>query len=139
MKESDELDPTMTRKYLPTVADLVDRLSIVLLKSIYIPENRQAYRNEMLMIKHDIHVLGLDAETVFDVLVIMLANNTIWTNESEARAGGDGQNHLLRYTHSLNAVRNRAKNNLASRSGDRLDLKVDCLAADLPGDWNVFE
>jgi hypothetical protein len=130
------------RKYLPTFADLVDRLSIVLLKSIYIAENRKAYRQEMDLIRHDIHVLGHDAKLIYDVLVLMLANHEIWVNETKARAGGDEQNHLLRFTHSLNGIRTQAKNRLAACNGERIDLKVDSLAADLPkdlGNWNVYE
>jgi len=39
-------------------------------------------------------------------------------------------------------VRNTAKNVIARRMGDRVDFKVDCLAAELGetfGNWNVFE
>lgn len=129
----------MTRKYLPTVAELIDRLSIVLLKSIYIPENRQAYRDEMALIKHDVHVLGTDADFVYDVLVLMLANHTIWVNEDKARAGGAEQDKLLKFTHSLNGLRTQAKNRIARQLGERVDLKVDCLAADVPGNWHVFD
>jgi hypothetical protein len=131
------------RKYLHTFADLVDRLSIVLLKSIYIREQREAYRVEMALIKHDIHLLGFDAELLYDTLVLMLANRVIWENESKARAGGSEQDKLLKFTHSINGVRNQAKNRIAVANGQRLDKKVDCLAADLPpefGDWaHVFD
>ena len=35
------------RKYEMTLADLVDRLSIVQLKAIFIPEHSKAYREEL--------------------------------------------------------------------------------------------
>lgn len=131
------------RKYLPTVGELVDRLSIVLLKMIYIPENRTAYIQERDAIEHDIHFLHpMDPLIVRAIMVIMLANVTIWKNESEARKGGSEQDHLLRFTHSINGVRNAAKNIIADQLGERVDLKVDALAADLPpefGNWRVFE
>ena len=130
------------RKYLPTFADLVDRLSIVLLKSIYIPEHRKAYRDEMMLIKHDIQVLGFDAALIFDIMVLMLSNREIWLNESKARAGGSEQDKLLKFSHSLNGIRNQAKNRISIVNGGRLDLKIDSLAANLPkefGNWNIYE
>ena len=138
------------RKYLPTFADLVDRLSIVLLKSIFISENREAYREEMKLIEYDLDDLltqrevgtrPLNGEDIRAILTIMLANRTIWQNESEARKGGEGFEHLLRLTHSINGVRNTAKNVLAMGAGERVDLKIDALAAKLPpdlGNWDVW-
>lgn len=132
------------RKYLPTLAELIDRLSIVLLKSIFIGENREAYRGEIALIEHDINILlyrtpQLQAQHLRAIMVVMLSNRYIWENESKARAGGSEQDHLLKTTHAINGVRNNAKNVLAKHAGDRIDLKVDCIAADIPGNWNVFD
>lgn len=136
------------RQYLPTLADLIDRLSIVTLKEIYIPENRDAYRVEREMIKHDIALLLSQQRAMNDpsefiraCMICMLANRVIWENESLVRAGGSEQDKLLRFTHSINGVRNTAKNVIAKTFGERVDLKVDALAADLPaefGNWSVF-
>jgi len=130
------------RKYLPTIAELIDRLSIVLMKSIFIPENRDAYRQEMELIKHDIQGDHIDADFVYAVLVLMLSNRFIWENEAAARKGDYSMEQRLFTTHSINGVRNLAKNKISQGTGERVDLKVDCLAADLPpnmGNWNVFE
>lgn len=135
------------RKYLPTTAELIDRLSIVLMKSIFIPENRAAYREEMKLIKHDINSDNINADFVYAVLVLMLANRYVWENENWVRKSNSTGDLLavangLRATHSINGVRAKAKNIIASSNGERVDLKVDCLAADLPpefGNWNVFE
>ena len=139
------------RKYLPTFADLVDRLSIVQLKEIFIPDHAAEYRAERELIQHDLDlmmdpVLGgvrLDASAVRCVALLMLTNRYIWENETKARAGGPGQDRLLKLTHSINGVRNAAKNELARAVGDtRLDYKVDCFAADLVaefGNWNVLD
>lgn len=139
------------RQYLPTLADLIDRLSIVTLKEIYIPENRDAYRVEREMIKHDIDLLltGYSSHTVIAnpaefiraCMICMLANRVIWESESKARAGGSEQDHLLKFSHSVNGVRATAKNVIAKTFGERVDLKVDALAADLPiefGNWGIF-
>lgn len=133
------------RKWLPSLAELIDRLSIVQLKEIFIPEHAAEYAEERALIEHDIDLLlagrALDARTIRAVQVVMLANRVIWENESKARAGGSDQDKLLKFTHSINGVRNRAKNLIAEMDGGRKDWKLDCLAAELDpafGDWNIF-
>jgi len=128
------------RLYLPTLAELIDRLSVVRLESIFIPENKEKYEEEITLIKHDIQELGQDSELIHAVMMVMLSNRFIWENESKARLGGPEQDKLLKLTHSINGVRNRYKNVISSKVGERVDLKVDCLASDLPkeyGNWNV--
>lgn len=136
------------RKYLPTLSDLVDRLTIVQLKMIFIPERRKEYVEERELILHDIDmILGdldnkLNARAIMAITMIQLTNRCIWESESKARAGGDEQDKLLKFTHSINGVRNTAKNILAEEAGGRKDYKIDALAADLPddfGNWRVFE
>ena len=138
----------MIRKYLPTFAELVDRFTIVLLKSIFIPQNKQQYDQELSDIKHDINSiinekdLKLNAEVIKAICVIMLSNRYIWENESKCRSGESQDLTLLKLTHSINGVRNTAKNILSKDLGERLDLKIDCLAAELQSDfqnWNIFK
>ncbi len=141
----------MNRKYLPTLSDLIDRLSIVLMKAIFIGENREGYMGEVALLEHDINMelsrlhgdrdFNLSAYDLRMVMMIMLANRFIWENESLVRQGHHGAVERLHATHSVNGVRNTAKNKLAMVFGERKDLKVDCLAADLPpelGNWDVF-
>lgn len=136
------------RRYLPTLSDLVDRLSIVQLKAIRIPGRQMEYRAELALIEHDIDLILLDqdhhlhAADIRAIMIIMLANATIWDNESRAREGGSEQDKLLKFTHSINGVRNTAKNRLGAALGQRLDWKIDCFAAELEkqfGNWQVFE
>jgi hypothetical protein len=42
------------RKYLPTLAELIDRLSIIQLKEVFIPEHKKEYAKEIKDIVHDI-------------------------------------------------------------------------------------
>jgi hypothetical protein len=131
------------RKYLPTFADLVDRLSIVQLKAIFL--DCDIYNAERELIEHDIDLALLErdykitAKDIRAIMIIMLANSTIWQNEAAVRAGApDGD---LRFTHSINGTRNIAKNKLMEKFGGRQDYKTDCLAADIPeefGNWRVF-
>jgi hypothetical protein len=141
-----------SRRYLPTAADLVDRLSILLLKRIFIQEHQAEYDKEIEDVLHDIQ-LSLDelqnpgpkppmsAEVIKAMLVNMLCNRYIWENESLARQGRSDQDKLLKLTHSINGIRNTAKNVISQAFGERTDLKVDCFAADLPkeyGNWDLF-
>jgi len=123
----------MTRKYLPTTAELIDRLSIVTLKSIKIPENKEEYEKEAQLIMHDLDlVLGKNkGQFIRAIQMVMFTNETIWANESKARLGGTEQDTLLKFTHSVNGVRNNAKNVISNILGERKDLKLDCLAANL--------
>ena len=125
------------RKYLPTFAELIDRLSIVTLKSIKIAENKEEYEKEAHEILHDLDLvikekkIKLTAQMIRAMLVLSWSNETIWASESKAREGGNEQDHLLKFTHSINGVRNDAKNVIANEIGERKDLKLDCIAAEI--------
>ena len=136
------------RKFLPTLADLVDRLAIIQLKAIFIPEHRKEYDQERADIEHDIDLIlrqskkRIGAREIHAILMLMLTNRFIWENESKARAGGPEQDKLLKLTHSINGVRNTARNELSMAFGGRKDYKVDCFAAELVkdfGNWQVFK
>lgn len=134
------------RKYLPTLAELLDRWSIAQLKAIF-TDHTAEYNVEKALIEHDIALLLKDippigAKEMCAAMMLMLTNRFIWENESKARAGGSDQDRLLKLTHSINGVRNTAKNVIAAATGERLDYKIDCFAAGLVaefGNWNVFQ
>jgi len=131
----------MKRKYLPTLSELVDRLSISQLKEVFITDHKEEYSQEIADIVHDIQ-LCLDenggkvtAETIRAVVVLSQMNLHIWHNESNYRKGiKDGNN--LELTHGLNGIRNTAKNKIQEIVGGRKDYKIDCLAADFKG-WEI--
>ncbi len=66
----------MNRKYLPTLSELVDRLSIVQLKEVFIPEHKDEYAKEIADIVHDIqaHIdenkSEITAETIRVIVVL---------------------------------------------------------------------
>ncbi len=130
----------MERKYLPTLSELIDRLSIVQLKEVFIPEHKSEYAQEINDIVHDIQLVldsceTIDAETIRAVVVLSQMNLHIWHNESNYRKGiKDGNN--LELTHGLNGIRNTAKNKVQELHGGRKDYKIDCLAADFK-DWEI--
>ena len=129
------------RKYLPTLSELVDRLSIVQLKEVFITEHKQEYSQEIKDILHDIQLLldtsenKIDAETIRAIVVLSQKNLHIWHNESNYRKGiRDGNN--LELTHGLNGIRNTSKNKIQEMVGGRKDYKIDCLAAEFK-DWEI--
>ena len=125
----------MERKYLPTLSELIDRLSIIQLKEIFIPENKDEYAKEIKDILHDIGVEGLDAELVRAIVVLSQMNLHIWHNEANYRKGVSEGNDL-ELTHGLNGIRNTAKNKIQEVAGGRKDYKIDCLASEF-SDWEV--
>jgi hypothetical protein len=129
------------RKYLPTLSELVDRLSITQLKEVFITDHKDEYGEEISDIVHDIQILldesdgKVDAETIRAIVVLAQMNLHIWHNESNYRKGiKDGNN--LELTHGLNGIRNTAKNKIQEINGGRKDYKIDCLAAEFK-DWEI--
>lgn len=140
------------RLYLPGLADLIDRLSIVLQKEVFIQGHREDYRREQEAIMHDIDLIlrdrtPLGADQIRAICILQLSNRFVWENETRIRDGSSDeppavQLERLRMTHAVNGVRNTAKNAISAFDGSRLDYKIDALSADLPeehGNWRVFE
>lgn len=130
------------RRYLQTFSELIDRLSIVQLKEVFITDHKEEYGNEIADIVHDIQLIlnehpdtKVTAETIRAIIVCAQMNLHIWHNESNYRRGiKDGNN--LELTHGLNGIRNTSKNKIQEVIGGRKDYKVDCLAADFKG-WEI--
>jgi hypothetical protein len=129
------------RKYLPTLAELIDRLSISQLKEVFIADHKLEYAKEIDEIVHDIELIlsqtdgRLTGEQVRAIVVLAQMNLHIWHNESNVRNGVAGANALT-LTHGLNGIRNTAKNKIQEVVGGRKDYKIDCLASDFK-DWEI--
>lgn len=130
------------RKYLPTLGELIDRLTIVQLKEVKIPQYKQEYSKEISDIVHDINEilsesenLTIDGDFIRAIVVLSQMNTHIWVNEDKARNGENKGNDLL-LTHGLNGIRNTAKNKIQEVVGGRKDYKVDCVAAEFK-DWEI--
>lgn len=128
------------RKYLPTLSELLDRLSIVQLKEVFITDHKEEYAKEISEIEHDIDLIlkdeniQLSGKDVRAIVVLAQMNLHIWHNETKYRAGtGDGN---LGLTHGLNGIRNTAKNIIQENIGGRKDYKIDCIAAEFK-DWDI--
>ena len=129
------------RKYLPTLGELIDRLSIIQIKELKIPNHKEEYSQEIEDIVHDINQIikegdfELDGEFVRAIVVLSQMNLHIWVNEDNARSG-DNQGNQLMLTHGLNGIRNTAKNKIQERVGGRKDYKIDCIADEFK-DWEI--
>ena len=132
------------RKYLPTLGELIDRLTIVQLKEVKIPKHKKEYEKEIKDIVHDINQILLDekydidivdGETIRAIIVLAQMNTHIWVNEDNAR-NGDNKGNKLMLTHGLNGIRTTAKNKIQERVGGRKDYKIDCIASEFK-DWEV--
>jgi len=129
------------RKYLPTLSELVDRLSIAQLKEVFIVEHKAEYADEISDILHDIQLLAENEDLKFSsdvvraIVVLSQMNLHIWHNETNYRKG-IGEGNDLELTHGLNGIRNTAKNKIQEKVGGRKDYKIDCLAADFK-DWEI--
>ena len=130
-----------SRKWLPTLGELIDRLSIHQLKEEFIPDNKYNYEKEMKDMVHDIELIlkekdgKIDGEFIRAVIVLSQMNAHIWYNESMVRKGDRGSDNLM-LTHGLNGIRNTAVNKIMERVGGRKDYKIDCLAAEFK-DWEI--
>jgi len=126
------------RKYNYTFGDLIDRLSIVQLKEVFIPEHKKEYWEEMLLILQDLDNIILNEDikvnstTIRNIIVLAQMNLHVWHNEAEVRKNGGKGNLYL--THGLNGIRNTAKNKIQELVGGRKDYKIDCIAAEFK-DW----
>ena len=130
-----------SRKWVPTLGELIDRLSIHQLKEVFIPENKDNYAKEMKDMVHDIELIlkekdgKIDGEFIRAVIVLSQMNAHIWYNESMVRKGDRGSDNLM-LTHGLNGIRNTAVNKIMERVGGRKDYKIDCIAAEFK-DWEI--
>ena len=122
------------RKYLPTLGELIDRLSIHQLKEVFIPENKENYAEEIQDLVHDIDMIlkeykgEITGEVIRAIIVLSQMNTHIWYNETKVRNGDkDGNLHL---THGINGIRQTASNKIMEVVGGRKDYKVDCIAAE---------
>lgn len=129
------------RKYLPTLSELIDRLSIVQLKEVFISEHKEEYAEEIKDIIHDLDLelseksVRLSGDDIRSIVVLAQMNLDIWHNESNYRKGiKDGND--LELTHGLNGIRNTAKNKIQESVGGRKDYKIDCIAAEFK-DWEI--
>ncbi len=137
------MEKTCNRKYHLELGELLDRLTILQLKEVKIPETKEQVSKEIEDITHDINIIlntegrtkQITANFLRDLIILAQFNTHIWYNESEARKGNKDGNMLL-LTHSINGIRCEARNRLQRLLDGRIEKKIDCLAAEYKDQWS---
>ena len=108
----------LQRKYLPTFAELIDKLTIAQLKEVNTKEFKKEYSKEIAEILYDLDViisskgLDFDANTLRAIIVLAQTNFNIINNEINVKNGKRGTSKSLKLIHGLNSVKNIAKNRI---------------------------
>jgi hypothetical protein len=141
VKNTNGTESKCSRKYHLEVGELLDRLTILQLKEVKVPETKEQVQQEIEEIVHDINCIitnshkQITAQFLRDLIILAQFNAHIWYNESEARKGNKDGNLLL-LTHSINGIRVEARNRLQRLFDGRIEKKVDCLAAEFKEQWS---
>jgi len=118
-------EPESSRLFLPTLPDLIDRLTVDQIKEVLLPDAREAVADEIRRLENDIDLLvgELDlkasARLLRKVIVLAQINLHIWYNKDQMQAQPDRYEELLTLAHQLNGIRNRIKNSLLDEAGDQ--------------------
>lgn len=114
------------RKYLPTLADLIDSLTINQIKEIKFRDKKSAYAKEIKEICHDIDLvikekqIKLNSKLIRIIVLVAQLNLYIWENKDRMQEGKE-ENYLqlLKLAHQLNGIRNTMKNEISEEIGDK--------------------
>jgi hypothetical protein len=113
------------RTFLPSFAELIDRLSVDQIKELLLPHCKEAVAAEMVNISHDIDGLidqrriRLTSRLVRMFIALAQINLHIWMLKEKMKEFPSRYNEYLKLAHQLNGTRNQLKNMLLD------DLK-DC-------------
>jgi hypothetical protein len=126
------------KKWMPSLGELLDRLTICELKHLHNPAQRESIAKEIQDLLSDINLElpkspypALTAQFLRDLIILAQFNTHIWNQEDNARKG-DKTNNDLYFTHQANGIRCRAKDRLTTKVKGRIDPKVNAIAAEIP-------
>lgn len=132
------------REFLPTFADLIDRLTIDQIKETLLDKGNGTHAAEIKRLEHDIDGLiqesglGASARVFRIVTVLAQVNLHIWHCKDQMAAEPDRYDEWLRLAHQLNGIRNRMKNLLTAAVGhdEASAMRTNTDTDDLQG-WDV--
>lgn len=133
------------RKYLPSFAELVDRLSILVMKIAYSEDKEMlhSFIEERDNITHDIDLfvkegVEMDGGMVYYLQGLQFLNSKIWHNEMEQRGesgelevGWKEKYEKLIQSHKWNADRAKVKRAIQQKIGGRIDQKLNYIEGSL--------
>lgn len=114
------------REYLPTLADLIDTLTIDQIKEVKFHDKKLAYHEGMKKICHDIDLIisekdiKLTSKLIRIIIVIAQLNLHIWENKDRMqKESPENYLKLLKFSHQLNGIRNTFKNKILEEIEDK--------------------
>ena len=129
------------RRFVPAWAELLDRLTVDLIKEIKLPRGRASYRLEIRALLHDIDLvigrkkLKLSAKLLHRAILLGQLNLHVWHLKDRMKREPRNYQALLKLAHQLNGARNQIKNDLLgyarerTRSKERSNRETDGLRA----------
>lgn len=129
------------RQYLPTMAELIDRMSIDTIKMI-LQQDKEPIQLEIHKLLHDIDLLLEERSLVVSsrllcaVVILGQINLHIWEAKKQLEGATPEQYDIsLKYAHQLNGLRNRVKNFLLTFLQDVEKLQWSNDSPDGLEDW----
>ena len=114
------------RQFLPTFAELLDRMTVTQIKLSLIENGKEDFKDELRKISHDLNYIieakniPLNSELILAFINLAQINLHIWNNKDKMQENLDNQEiylQLLKISHQLNGFRNQLKNRLLAVEG----------------------
>jgi hypothetical protein len=118
-------NPT-SRQFLPTFAELLDRMTVTQIKLSLIENGKEDFKDELRKISHDLNniieakSISLNSDLILIFINLAQLNLHIWNNKDKMQENLDNQEtylQLLKISHQLNGFRNQLKNKLLAVEG----------------------
>lgn len=140
-----ETEINKKREYLPTLADLIDILTINQIKEIKFHDKKLVYAEVIKKICNDIDLIineknvKLNSKLIRIIILIAQLNLYIWENKDRMQeADSENYSKLLKFAHQLNGIRNTMKNKVSEEIGDKDPSKKRTnISTDGLKDWEI--
>ena len=134
------------RKFLPPLAELIDRMTVTQIKLALLKNGKNDFANELKKLEHDIDIIicennvAVDSNIIRSAIILAQINLHIWINKDKMQTNLENEPEylrLLKFAHQLNGIRNKIKNSLLNRekiqneSQKKSNLETDGL------DWSI--
>ena len=109
------------RQFLPSLSELIDRLTVTQIKQALLGDKKKDFYNEINKLSNDIDIIikkeniKLNSRIIRIIVLISQINLHIWKNKDlmqENLENNEEYLKLLKLSHQLNGIRNRKKNQL---------------------------
>lgn len=144
MNEEDKKN--QERQFLPSLSELLDRLTVTQIKQALLGDKNKDFYNEINKLSNDIDIIikkeniKLNSRIIRIIVLISQINLHIWKNKDlmqENLENNEEYLKLLKLAHQLNGIRNRMKNQLLEIEGsnDESQKKSNFETDNL--DWDI--